>query len=422
MKTHRSSLMLSFFKINIRLITLLTLAILGQNIQAQGIQFQEKDIDQLVAEAKQQNKLVFVEINLKGCPHCEALAPVLEEKKVGDFFNPKFVSAKYEANSPLSKALQEKKKLHYPEFPLFFFFDADGNLVHQASPSDKPTRPEFIEEVLRHASDALSPATRTSGYTARYQQGDRTLDFLINYAKYAKTTRDTAQSIVLADEFGRIFTQPADLEGPYGFHILSRYIDDFNNPMAQYFFQHLDTYRTQRGVRESQQAGENILFQSLYGKNSDNLSSTQVVAMRQAMESLGIAPNVAAMRTILKELEAYFREKNTAAAIARFDAYQADNFLRTTDYAYLVRFFNEKAPDNSYASKLIEWTDKALKAVRPDEKNKPEVAELHREQSEAYLKLGKKEEGKKAAEKALATAKLAKEKLDSYEKQVGKFR
>lgn len=110
-----------------------------------------------------------------------------------------------------------------------------GQLIHQASPSDKPTRPEFIEEVIRHANDALSPATRTSGYAARYQQGDRNLDFLINYAKYAKTTRDTLQLIALADEFGRIFTQPADLESPYGFYIISRFISDFNNPMAQYF-------------------------------------------------------------------------------------------------------------------------------------------------------------------------------------------
>jgi len=407
-----------------RILVLLLLLIIGQNAvsQAQGIQFLEKDIDQVVAAAKQQGKLVFVEINLKGCPHCESLAPVLQEKQVGDFFNSKFVSAKYEANSLLSKALQKKKKLHYPEFPLFFFFDADGQLIHQAAPSDKPNRPEFIEEVLRHASDALAPATRTSGYAARYQQGDRDLDFLINYAKYAKATRDTLQSTALADEFGQVFTQPADLESPYGFYIISRFISDFNNPMAQYFFQHLEPYRTKHGVRESQQAGENILFQSLFGKNSDNLTSEEVVAMRQAMESLGIAPNVAAMRTILKELEAFFREKNTAAATVRFDGYQADNFLRTTDYAYLLRFFNEKAPDNSYAEKLITWADKALKAVKPTEQNKPEVAELHREKSEAYLRLGKKEEGRKAAEKALAVAKLAKEKTETYEKQLAKFK
>ncbi len=407
----------------IQLLFLLLFLILAttHTSRSQGIQFKEKDIDQLAAEAKRQNKLVFVEIYLKGCPHCEALAPVLEEKKVGDFYNPKFVSTKYEANAPLSKALQEKKKLHYPEFPLFFFFDANGQLIHQASPSDKPTRPEFIDEVIRHANEALSPATQTSGYAARYQNGERNLNFLINYAKYAKTTRDTAQSMALAEEFGKIFVRPDDLESPYGFYIISRFINDFQNPMAQYFFQHLDIYRSKHGVRQAQDAGENILFQSLYGKNADKLSSKEIIAMRQAMEALGVAPNIAAMRTILKELEAYFREKNTAAATARFGEYQTNNRLRTTDYAYLTRFFNEKAPDPSYAEKLINWTDKAIKAVNTYDQNKPEVAELYREQSEAYFRVGKKEEGKKSAEKALSIAKLAKEKPDSYEKQLAKF-
>ncbi len=403
---------------------LLAIFIFGINkiAMAQGVRFQEKDIDQLVAEAKQQGKMVFVEIYLKGCSHCEAIAPVLEEEKVGDFFNPKFVSAKYEANTPFSKGLQEKKNLYFPEFPLFFFFDADGNLLHQASPSDQPTRPEFIAEVLRHANEALAPATRTSGYAARYGQGDRDPNFLLNYAKYAKTTRDTTQMTALSDEFGRVLTQPADLESPYGFYVISRYISNFQNPVAQYFFKNLATYRTKHGGPQTLQAGESILFQSLYGKNSDTLTAHEITTMRQAMESLGVAPNVAAMRTIVKELEAYFREKNTPGAVARFETYQQSNFLWTSDYAYLMRLFNEKATNLSYAAPMVRWIDEALVTLKPEEKNKAEVAEVYREQSEAYRRLGKNPEGKRAAETALTIARTLKEKTDSYDKQMAKFR
>lgn len=403
---------------------LLVIYIFGINkpVLAQGIHFQQKDIEQLVAEAKQQSKMVFVEIYLKGCSHCEAIAPVLKEEKVGDFFNSNFVSAKYEANDPLSKDLQEKKKLYFPEFPLLFFFDAEGNLIHQVTPSDQPTRPEFIAEVLRHANDALAPATRTSGYAARYGQGERDLNFLLNYAKYAKTTRDTTSITMLSDEFGQVLAQPADLESPYGFYVISRYINDFRNPAAQYFFKNLDTYRTKHGGPQVLQAGESILFQSLYGKNSDNLKPNGIATMRQAMESLGVAPGMAAMRTIVKELEAYFREKNTPGAVARFEAYQQGNFLRTTDYAYLTRLFNERANDTSYAAPMVRWIDEALVTLQPAEKNKAEVAELYREQSEAYHRLGKNPEGKKAAEIALDMARALKEKTDSYDKQLAKFR
>lgn len=393
----------------------------GTLSQAQGIHFQEKGIDELVADATQQNKLVFVEIYLKGCSHCEALAPVLDEKKVVDFYDSTFVSAKYEANAPLSKALQEKKKIVYSEFPLFLFFDASGQLIHQATPTDKPTRPEFIQEVLRHGQDALSPATRTSGYPARYAQGERNLDFLINYAKYTKTIRDTTQLTAIAHEFGKIFALPADLESPVGFFIISRFISDVQNPMATYFFNHLASYRTKFGAEATQQAGESVLYQSLYGKRTNNLPSVDVIAIRKAMEALGTPAPVAAQRTILKELEAYFRENNTAAATARFDEYRVSNSPKIIDYAYLMRFFNDQASDNSYAASLIGWINDALKPIKPIAQNRAEVAELYREQSEAYRRLGQKAEGKKAAEKAMAIAKIVKEKPETYDKQLAKF-
>lgn len=388
---------------------------------AQGIHFQEKSINELVAEAKSQRKLVFVEIFLQGCSHCEALVPVLGEKKVGDFYDSTFVSAKYEANSLLSLDLQKNKKIVYSEFPLLLFFDASGQLIHQATPAEKPTRPEFIQEVLRHGHDALSPQTRTSGYPARYAQGERNLDFLISYAKYAKTTRDTTQLMAIANEFGKIFALPADLESPVGFYIVSRFIDDVQNPMATYFFGHLDTYRSKFGAQPTQQAGESVLYKSLYGKQTNSLPSADVVAIRKAMESLGTPALVASQRTILKELEAYFRENNTAAATARFDAYRTSNTLKIVDYAYFVRFFNEKAPNNSYATSLVGWVNDALKPIKPIALNRAEIAELYREQSEAYWRLGKKVEGKKAAEKAVAIAEIVKEKLETYDKQLAKF-
>lgn len=400
---------------------LLLISTRGTLTQAQGIHFQEKGIDELVAEANRQHKLAFVEIFLKGCSHCEALAPVLDEKKVGDFYDSTFVSAKYEANSPLSVTLQKNKKIVYSEFPLLLFFDASGQLIHQATPTEKPTRPEFIQDVLRHGHDALSPATRTSGYFARYAQGERNIDFLINYAKYAKTSRDTTQLTAIAQEFGKIFALPADLESPVSFYILSRFINDVQNPMATYFFGHLDTYRTKFGAQSMQHAGESILYQNLYGQQTNNLPSAHVVAIRKAMESLGTPGPVAAQRTILKELEAYFRENNTAAATARFNEYKALNTLKIIDYAYLMRFFNDKAPDNSYATSLIGWITDALKPIKPIAQNRAEIAELYREQSEAYWRLGQKAEGKKAAEKAVAIAKIVKEKPETYDKQLAKF-
>lgn len=124
---------------------------------------------------------IFVEVNLTGCPHCDALAPVLEEKAVGDFYNTHFISWKTEANSKESAAFQKDKGVTYPEFPLFFFFDANGDLIHTSNPAEHTTRQAFIQEILAHGKTALNPLQRTGSYPARFASGDRDLISLQKY-------------------------------------------------------------------------------------------------------------------------------------------------------------------------------------------------------------------------------------------------
>jgi thiol-disulfide isomerase/thioredoxin len=104
-----------------------------------GIRFQAGDFQAALAKAKSVNKPIFVEVYLTGCPHCDALAPVLEEKAVGDFYNANFISWKTEANSKESTAFQKEKGITYPEFPLFFFFDANGDLILQSCGAHAPS-------------------------------------------------------------------------------------------------------------------------------------------------------------------------------------------------------------------------------------------------------------------------------------------
>lgn len=388
---------------------------------SQGINFLPTEFTKLITQAKQQNKLAFVEIYLKGCTHCEALAPVLEEKQVGDYYNTTFVNMKMEANSAMARSLQEKKKLYFPEFPLLLYFDGNGELLHQTTPMHKPTRAENIQDIINEGKKAGDPAQRTSGYPARFAKGDRDPIFLIDYGKYTRTIRDTTQQLKINEELAKIFKDPINSESPSGFYVLSRLINDFQNPMAQYFFTHLDTYKTKFGEKETQQVGENILYQTLYGIRKSELPSTEVIAIRNAMVSLGLEVNMAENRTILKELESFFRENATDKATSRFSEYRSTRALSLIDYAYIMRYFNQQAPDHSYASELVGWINQVLQQIKPADQNRGEVAELYRELSEGYLRIGNREEGKKAAEKALAIAKTAQEKLDTYERQLGKF-
>lgn len=410
-------------RLSILLFAVLSSLAFNTSSYGQGIQFvTPSTLSNALQQARQQNKLVFLEVYLNGCPHCEALAPVLTDKRVGDVFNPKFVSLKIEANSAESKQIQQQKGLTYPEFPLFFFFDRDGRLLHQASPIEKPNRAEFVEEVNKHAREALDPAKRSSNYASRFAKGDRDLMFLINYGKYTRATKDTTRLMEIGNLLARSMTKPADLESQMGFYVIQRLIVDYKNPIAQYYFKNLANYKSKYKADDIKNAGEMVLFSTLYGKRTNQLSSAEVVQIRQEMIKLGTPADVAAGRTLLKELEAYFREKNTAKATARFDTFIKTNKVELLDYAYLVRLFNERATDNSYANSLIKWSNNALRLVKPGEQNSKEVAGLYYEQAQAYKRLNNKVEGKRAAEKALAVAKVSGENVGRYTALVASFK
>lgn len=395
-------------KVNLRIFLLIISVAFSSH--GQGISFLSGSYQSAVETARRTNKPLFIEVYLNGCPHCAALAPVLQEKQVGDFFNARFVSYKVEANSEESKQMQQQKGITYTEFPLFFFFDpVSGQLVHQAAPAERPNRSQMIDEVLLHGRDALDSNQRTSGYANRFAKGDRNLQYLVNYAKYAKATKDTERLWVLNNEIAKAFTKPSDLESESGFYVISRLINDFKNPMAVHFFNNLAKYKAKFPAKEVKDAGESIIYYTLYfGKRMNELSSDEIVKMRQAFVSLGISAELASGRTIVKELDAYFREKNTKKAISRFDEYRRGAKLSVGDYAFILKYFREKSNDDSYLPNVTQWVNDGLKLVKPAERNKKEVADLYIENSKALLKLGKKAEAKKAAENALNVAKGAK--------------
>lgn len=386
-----------------------------------GIRFEAGDFKAALAKARNVNKPVFVEVYLTGCPHCDALAPVLEEKAVGDFYNANFISWKTEANSKESAAFQKDKGVTYPEFPLFFFFDANGDLIHTSNPAEHTSRQEFIQEVITHGKTALSPLQRTGSYPARFASGDRDLMFLIGYGKYSKAVKDQQKLTEINNELGKILVQPQDITGQAGFFVLSRLMNDYRNPLAQYFFGHLDEFKSKYVAKDVQGAGEAILYHTLYGPAGDSFSVDDIVKMRMDMGRLGISPADASARLLIKELDAYLRAKNTPGAVNRFNEYrkQVPN-LALADYAYLMKYFNEKAPDQSYLAEMPVWAAAGLKAAKKEEQNSKIMAGLYLELSEAYHKMGHKDEAKKYADQCLQTAKAAKEDLTKYNQQVAR--
>ena len=128
----------------------------------------------------------------------------------------------------------------------------------------------------------------------------------------------------------------------------------------------------------------------------DRYPISKILQIRQGLEKIGIDPKVAANRTLLPEVNAYFRARQTAKATERMDNQVTTNQLTVPEYLYISRLFNRASPDASDAPTVVKWINKAL-ALNPSAK---EQSDLYTELATAYRRSGKTTEAQKAQQKA----------------------
>ena len=124
---------------------------LAQNNQ--GIKFEKGTFSEILAKAKAQKKLVFMDVYASWCGPCKRMASeVFTQKKVGDYFNATFVNAKFDAEVGEGRTIATRYGVN--AYPTFLLLNGDGKLVGKmvgGSPAD-----EFIRQIkeLKAKADA----------------------------------------------------------------------------------------------------------------------------------------------------------------------------------------------------------------------------------------------------------------------------
>lgn len=369
---------------------------IGASCAQKGITFRTTAINDVFKAAKQARKPVFVEIFSPTCHVCQSFMPTLENPRVGAFYNSKFVSTRLDINNKATQAWLESHKLFVPSLPLFLYFDANQTLIHFAMSNNSP------DEVIRHGTDALTPNNRSLSMKARYAAGERSPNFLIDYAMFARVTRDTTTNIRVMDDYAK--QQPASTyAGNTNWLALQRLVIDVDNPMFQYLMSHPAEYK-QYDREQVKNVAENILMSSLYSARGAQYSPAKILQIKQQLIQIGIDPKVATNRTLLPEVNAYFRLKQTGKAVARMDSHVIANQFTVPEYLYISRLFNRQSSDASDVATVVKWINKALvmSGVTPKDQ-----ADLNFELAEAYRRAGKLAEANKAAQKSMELAQAA---------------
>lgn len=160
--------------------TLLTLSLLCfVAIGQQGIQFVEGNWKQVLAQAKAENKLVFVDVYTSWCGPCKLMAAeVFPMENVGKLFNTSFVNYKFDAEK--GEGVELAKQYGVRSYPTYLFVDSDGKLVYRTS-GYMPAAP-FLKEAEIALQERNDPKPLVV-WQEEYDKGTRATDFLIGYMK-----------------------------------------------------------------------------------------------------------------------------------------------------------------------------------------------------------------------------------------------
>ena len=104
---------------------LILLTSLTVNASSQSIHFEELTWQQALAKAKQQNKMIFVELYTTWCTYCRQMEQsTFLTNETGSYYNEHFINVKYDAQK--GDGIQIRKSYTLLGFPTFLYLDANG--------------------------------------------------------------------------------------------------------------------------------------------------------------------------------------------------------------------------------------------------------------------------------------------------------
>ncbi|MET3536220.1 thioredoxin family protein [Chryseobacterium limigenitum] len=142
---------------------------------AQGIKFEDSNFATILAKAKKEKKIVFVDAYTTWCGPCKLMAKnIFPLQSVGDYYNSHFINAKIDMEK--GEGIDIAKKYGVKAFPTYLFIDGNGEEVHRTL--------GYVEEkdFIQFAKDAEDPSKRLTALKQKFENGEKDPEFLKNLA------------------------------------------------------------------------------------------------------------------------------------------------------------------------------------------------------------------------------------------------
>ena len=333
----------------------------------------------VLAEAKAQNKIIFVDGYTTWCGPCKMMdRKTFSDEMVGRLFNERFVNVKLDMEKGIGKTIADRYRVE--AYPTFLFLNAEGEVLHRVAGYHDPN------EFLGVARKALDPMYNIAAYERRFEQGDRDTSFLLEYLKMSYNAADGKHGPI-AEAY--LATQP-DWNTPDNLQMVYTFGTDIESPLFKYVSDNRTLFYPIYGESEvDKHISETIYANIYYGDTKPTLDQVEGIYQRYFPDRAGV---LYANYKMSYYRQLGDREGYAKAAVERFEKYDAS--LEELNDAALT--FYRVVDDKKLLKKATKWAKKSVKEEGLYE-NYETLALL-------YHKRGKKRRARKYARKAIAIA------------------
>lgn len=177
---------------------------------AQGVNFIEgKPLADVLAQAKNEGKLVFVDCYTEWCGPCKIMSTrEFVKPEAGEYFNKKFVNFKIDMEK--GEGPEVGKKYDVAAYPTFLILETNGDLRGRCVGS------AGISDFIKKVEDVLSSEKGLPWYQKKFKEGERDEAFLNEYMKilqenYMRDEMKNVATILLNGKTGAQIAADKDL-------------------------------------------------------------------------------------------------------------------------------------------------------------------------------------------------------------------
>lgn len=354
--------------------------------QTRSIEFEHGTFDEVLAKAKKENKMVFVDCYTTWCGPCKWMAKnVFTNDTAADFYNKNFINAKIDMEK--GEGIEIAKKYGIRAYPTLIYLSSEGTQLHRICGSGS------VASFVADGQDALSPEKQFATAKTNF---DKKKDVSAAWAFFSLSEKACQK---YDTEINSYFASLKETEWITrgNWDIIYQFVTDYHSPVFQTFESSMEKYKHLYGA-DSVESKANHVYGSGLWSAAQNKNMAEYAIIKAKLQKS--KTNEAETILFQSEIALYQQSQDWKQYALTVSDYilkcKVENPGELNSFAWA---FYENIDDKKMLEKAEAWAKKAT--------------ELYQDWAffDTYaaiqFKLGKKADAEKNAKKAIELAKIS---------------